>query len=126
MSGSRSFGDLALPTPTHVNVTVVNPSGEPVPEASLSVANLPCETCGQYDPVASGMTVAGLPITGGETVLWNGDGPPRTNANGQASILVWPTKTTGSFVVTPPASTSSMCTERRCFAAEAACCPLST
>jgi hypothetical protein len=104
VSGSRNFGDLALPTPTHVNVTVVNPSGEPVPEASLTVANLGCQTCAQYYPVAPGMTVAGMPITSGETALWN-EHPLLTNANGQASILVWPTQSTGSFVVTPPAST---------------------
>jgi Bacterial Ig domain len=104
VSGSRNFGNLALPAPTHVNVTVLNPSGEPVPEASLTVANLSCQTCIQSYPVAPGMTVAGMPITSGETWLWN-NSPLHTNANGQASIPVWPSQSTGSFVVTPPAST---------------------
>ncbi len=104
VSGSRDFGNLALPTPTHVNVTVLNPNNEPVPEANLSVAEIGCQTCIRNYPVASGMTVAGMPITGGETWLWNND-PLLTNSKGQASILVWPSQTKGSFIVTPPTST---------------------
>jgi hypothetical protein len=104
VSGARNFGNLALPTPTHVNVTVLNPSGEPVPEASLTVANLSCQTCIRSYPVAAGMTVAGMQITSGETWLWN-DTPLLTNSKGQASIPVWPSQTAGSFVITPPAST---------------------
>ena len=107
VSGSRNFGNLALPTPTHVNVTVLNPSDQPVSGASVTVANLGCQTCWAGYPVASGMTVAGMPISAGETYLWNYS-PVVTNTSGQASIVVWPSQTTGSFVVTPPASSGAL------------------
>ncbi|MEI6402890.1 MAG: hypothetical protein WCP59_11945, partial [Actinomycetota bacterium] len=101
VSGNRNFGDLALPSPTHVTVTVVDPAGAPVPGAAFNIGNVSCVRCGAYFPIAQGMTIGGMPITTGSTTLWNYT-PPSTDASGRATILVWPSTTTGSFTVTPP------------------------
>ena len=104
VSGNINFGDVALPRPAHITATVLNPSNQPIQGATFNIANTSCVRCGDSFNVAPGLTFAGLPITSGDTFLWNNT-PPTTNAAGKASILAWPSTSTENFTVTPPTST---------------------
>jgi hypothetical protein len=90
VDGDANLGDVALPAPERLVVTVLDPDGQPVAGASVSTPYL--------TSIASNVvSVLGLPVTSG----YQYDHHATTDSTGTAIIKMWPDTATVS--VTPPA-----------------------
>ncbi|WP_344402436.1 hypothetical protein, partial [Catellatospora chokoriensis] len=99
LTADTNTGDITLPKPVHLTVTVTDPTGQPVPDAQVRTSN--------NNPVISGLTtLLGLPVTSGKTST-----PTNlTAANGSTpTVALWPTAGT-QLDITPPTNRPDLLT----------------
>ena len=83
LAGNTDVGDLVLPAPSRLNVTVLDPANQPVSNARVRLAN------GNTDVIPGFGTLLGLPIAGGNT---NSNLDQSTGSNGTITgTSYWPT-----------------------------------
>jgi Ca2+-binding RTX toxin-like protein len=92
VNGDVNLGDIALPAPTHITATVLDPDNHPVPNASISLN-------GSFTTLPGFGTILGIPLAyGSGNASGTGTGPDGTSP----PILAWPATPT-PITVSPPA-----------------------